>query len=377
MRLLTVGHSYCVGVNRRLAHELAREGPTGCEVVVVAPRRIRGDLGPIALAVEPGEPARVEGVGTWPPSPPQLMMYGPRLRSIIRERWDLVHCWEEPFTLAAGQVARWARPGVPLVYWTAQSLPKRYPPPFGAVERACVDRCDGWLASGQTVVEALRPRGTYAEKPHRVMPLGVDAERFRPDAARRADLLQRLGWAVDGPPVVGFLGRFVAEKGVELLMSTIDRLSSAVRVLIVGGGPMEGTLRAWADRRGDGARVVTGVAHLDVPGYLGAMDVLMAPSRTTPRWKEQFGRMIVEAFASGVAVVGSDSGEIPHVVGDAGIVVGEADAAGWAEAVGGLVDDAGRRARLGALGRLRAMAEYRWPVVARKHWEFFDRIIGK
>jgi len=375
VRLLTVGHSYCVGLNRRLAHELSREGPAGTEVVVVAPRRIRGDLGPIRLEVEPAEPVRVEGVGTWPPAPPQLMMYGPRLRSILRERWDLVHCWEEPFTLAAGQVARGADPTVPLVYWTAQSLPKRYPPPFAEVEKRCVGRCQGWLAAGTTVVEALESRGEYGRKPHRVMPLGVDAELFRPDPARREEARRRLGWDLDGPPVVGFLGRFVAEKGLDMFMSTLDAMKGAARALAVGGGAMEPAMKAWADRRGGGDRVVTGVGHAEVPAYLNAMDVLMAPSQSTPRWKEQFGRMIVEAFASGLAVVGSDSGEIPDVVGDAGIVVGERDLDAWVEAVGGLVEDARLRAALGAKGRERAMAEYRWPVVARNHWDFFREIM--
>ncbi len=72
-------------------------------------------------------------------------------------------------------------------------------------------------------------------------------------------------------------------------------------------------------------RVLTGVAHDDVPEHLNAMDLLCAPSQTTTRWREQFGRMLIEAMACGVPVVASRSGEIPHVVGDAGLVVDEAD----------------------------------------------------
>ena len=52
------------------------------------------------------------------------------------------------------------------------------------------------------------------------------------------------------------------------------------------------------------------------------MDVMCAPSQTTPKWREQFGRMLIEAFASGVPVVGSDSGEIPFVIDEAGVLVG-------------------------------------------------------
>ena len=101
-----------------------------------------------------------------------------------------------------------------------------------------------------------------------------------------------------------------------------DRIEpTAWRALWVGGGAMEGMLRDWAARHGDRVRIVTGVGHDRVPGYLNAMDLLAAPSQTTPRWKEQFGRMLLEAMAAGVPVVASDSGEIPHVVKDAGRVV--------------------------------------------------------
>jgi glycosyltransferase involved in cell wall biosynthesis len=105
------------------------------------------------------------------------------------------------------------------------------------------------------------------------------------------------------------------------------------------------------------------------------MDVLCAPSQTTPRWREQFGRMLVEAFACGVPVVGSDSGEIPHVIGSAGLVVGEEDEAGWRGALAGLLDSTTRRAELGLLGRERANAHYAWPVIARQYLEFFTQLL--
>ena len=71
------------------------------------------------------------------------------------------------------------------------------------------------------------------------------------------------------------------------------------------------------------------VKHSEVPRYLASMDMMVAPSQSMRNWREQFGRMIIEAFASGVPVIGSDSGEIPFVIADAGRVVAEADAAAW------------------------------------------------
>ena len=75
-------------------------------------------------------------------------------------------------------------------------------------------------------------------------------------------------------------------------------------------------------------------------------------------------------------VVGSDSGEIPFVVADAGLVVGEADEPGWAASLVGLLESPARRAELAARGRDRALAEFSWPVVARRHLEFFDELCG-
>jgi glycosyltransferase involved in cell wall biosynthesis len=106
------------------------------------------------------------------------------------------------------------------------------------------------------------------------------------------------------------------------------------------------------------------------------MDVLCAPSRTTAAWREQFGRMLIEAFACGIPVIASDSGEIPHVVGDAGIVVPEADADAWERAIAAVLADPVLRRDLSARGRARALSTFDWAVVARQHAGFFDQVIA-
>jgi glycosyltransferase involved in cell wall biosynthesis len=126
-------------------------------------------------------------------------------------------------------------------------------------------------------------------------------------------------------------------------------------------------------------RLITTVQHDEVPGYLNAMDVLCAPSQTTPRWREQFGRMLIEAFASGVAVVASTSGEIPYVVADAGVLVPEngVDAPSqWRQAIEMLTTERARRCELARRGRQRAESVYGWPVVARQHLDFFERVMA-
>lgn len=372
LRLLTLGHSYVVGTNRALARALAQAGAGAWEVTSAAPAAFPGDLGPIRLQPLPGErvePLSVRGAGRI-----HTMTYGRDLRALLRRGWDVVHCWEEPFVVAGAQVAGWTPPEAKLVFATFQNLPKRYPPPFRWTERFAMRRADGWIAFGRTVEEALRGRPGYRTRPHRVIAPGVDTSRFRPDAEAGARMRMGLGWMDDGPPVVGCLGRFVPEKGLETLMRALDGCTHPWRALIVGGGPMEGALHAWAARRGDRVHVVTGVQHGEVPKYLNAMHLLCAPSRTTPRWREQLGRMLTEAMACGVPCVGSDSGEIPHVLADAGVVVAEDDVAAWTRAIDRLLADPSERADLAARGLARADAEFALPVVARRHLDFFREL---
>lgn len=376
LRLLTVGHSYVVGTNRRLAHAMALAGAGEWNVTVAAPERFPGDLGPISLAPFPGEapalrPVPVHGAGRI-----HTMRYGRPLRALLREGWDVVHCWEEPFVLPGAQVAAWTPRDARLVFATFQNLPKRYPPPFSWAERYALRRADAWIAFGHTVRAALGGRPEYAALPHRVISPGVDTELFRPDRDAGLGVRRALGWDDEGPPVVGYLGRFVAEKGLGRLMRALDAAREPWRALFVGGGPMEGELRAWAAGHGNRVRIATGVAHDAVPAHLNAMDLLCAPSRTTPRWMEQLGRMLIEAFACGVTVIASDSGEIPHVVGDAGVIVPEADDAAWTNAIDQLLADPARRAGLASAGLARAAEEFALPVVARRHLDFFAELVG-
>jgi glycosyltransferase involved in cell wall biosynthesis len=119
---------------------------------------------------------------------------------------------------------------------------------------------------------------------------------------------------------------------------------------------------------------IVSAPHDRVPEYVNAFNLLCAPSETARHWREQFGRMLIEAFACAVPVIGSDSGEIPHVIGDAGIVAREGDETAWIEAVERLLTDATARSELGARGLARATKVYAWPTVARGYLDFFEEL---
>src|SRR5439155_14382232 len=131
-----------------------------------------------------------------------------------------------------GQVAWWTPRRARLVYATFQNINKNYPLPFRWIEHYSLERASGWIAFGQTVQQALAQRPGYASRPQRVIPLGVDLVRVRPDPATGLQIRRVLGWADPGPAVVGFLGRFVPEKGLELLIRILDRLATPWRALL-------------------------------------------------------------------------------------------------------------------------------------------------
>jgi phosphatidylinositol alpha-1,6-mannosyltransferase len=376
LRIITIGHSYVVTRNRELARALGLAGAGRWDVTVVSPQRFPGDFGPLELQSQDDHAIRVEGVPVRFARKIHFMRYGGALRKLLKERWDVVHAWEEPYIAASAQIARAAPKSSRLVYATFQNIAKRYPPPFRMIERISMSRADGWIAFGKTVEQALQTSSLYARTPHRVIPFGVNVEQFRPDAAMRRATRELLGWpANDEMTVLGFLGRFVQQKGVRLLMQRLDAQGGQWRALFVGGGPLHDEMRAWAERYTDRVRIVTGVPHSGVPAYLNAMDVLCAPSVSTERWKEQLGRMLIEAFACGVPVIASDSGEIPHVVGNAGLIVAEHDEGAWHSALEAILADRSLRAELAGTAHARAETHFAWPVVARQHLDFFQELI--
>jgi glycosyltransferase involved in cell wall biosynthesis len=373
-RLLTIGHSYVVAANRQLAHHLALAGRGEWEVTAVAPARYRGDLRTIEVESIAGEACTLRTVPVRMDRVPHVMSYGGDLGPILAADWDVVHCWEEPYARSAAQVARGVAPRAKVVFASFQNISKRYPWPLRAYERETMSRASGWIAFGETVRAALADRPGYRDTAARVIPPGVDLDRFRPDTGAGCDVRRRLGWPADAF-VVGYLGRFVEAKGLQTIIDAVPGSHPEWRALFVGGGELEASLRSFSDRHPGRVQVQTGIPHADVPAWLNAMSVLCAPSRTTPRWREQFGRMLIEAMACGVPVIASDSGEMPFVVGDAGVVAPEADAGAWRRAIERLGADAGARRDCAARGLARAREQYAWPIVAERHLAFFDEVL--
>jgi len=194
-----------------------------------------------------------------------------------------------------------------------------------------------------------------------------------------ADALCRMGGADGAVPSAEMVGRLLPQKGVDLLLRAVALLPSPrPSILILGDGPARGALEGVAADLGFGSsiRFLSGVQHDAVRGFMAAIDVLVLPSRTTPKWKEQFGRVLVEGMAAGCVVVGSSSGAIPEVVGDAGLIFPEDDVEGLAEALRRVLGEPGLGEALRIRGRKRVRAYYTWEAIASRINDFYARLLA-
>lgn len=377
-RLLSIGHSYVLGVNRRLTHELQRQSGGKWEVSVVAPEYFCGkdDIRANKFAMEPDEPVPVFPIKAHYTRNIHLFYYERKLSKILGQEFDLIHAWEEPYILAGFQIARSVPKNVPLVFRSAQSLPKRYPPPFSWMESYCTKRMSGWIFSGSLVEQNLLQRPGYSDKPRCQAPLGIDPDKMFVNRLAGDSVKRSLGWD-DSIPVVGYIGRFVEAKGLHVIMRAFDEIKTPCRLLLVGNGPMLGEIERWSKKHSNAVQICTEVLHSDVAGYVNAMQTLLVPSLTTANWKEQFGRAIVEAFACGVPVIGSDSGEIPYVIADAGIVVPENQPVLLANAIEQLLESPKQRQEFIARGLQLVREKYTWGCIARQMLRFFDEVVER
>jgi glycosyltransferase involved in cell wall biosynthesis len=167
---------------------------------------------------------------------------------------------------------------------------------------------------------------------------------------------------------LGFVGKISPEKGWQVLIDALSYLPENVKLVIAGIGPEMAKLKSRLSSRGLSERVVIAgsLSPPDVRALYRQVDVVVVPSLTTQRWMEQFGRVIAEAMGAGLPVVGSRSGAIPEVIGEAGLVVDEGNAKGLANALRSLLADDELRKRLGRLARLRFEQQFSVDVYARR-----------
>jgi glycosyltransferase involved in cell wall biosynthesis len=282
---------------------------------------------------------------------------------------DLLHIDEEPYNLATWLAMRQAvRRHIPALFFTWQNLHRSYPPPFRWWEGYNYRHAAHAIAGNHEAVGVLRAKG-YTGPVDVIPQFGVDPELFSPPDAPRPP----------APFIIGYAGGLIPAKGVDLLLRACAQLPPPWELHLVGAGPEEPQLRALAASLGisDRVRWLGRLSSLAMPDFLRSIHVLALPSRTMPNWKEQFGRVLVEAMACETPVVGADSGEIPHVIGEAGLLFPENDSDALAAHLRRLQEDAQLRQELGQRGRQRVLARYTQARIARATYDVYQRMSAR
>jgi glycosyltransferase involved in cell wall biosynthesis len=353
MRVLMLSKACIVGIYQPKLEAIAQEGVT---LRVLVPPSWRDERG-----VQPLERVHTQGYDLRV-TPIRLngnfhLHHYPRLgREIADFAPDIVHIDEEPYNLATWQALFHARRvGAKSLFFSWQNILRRYPPPFAWGERWVLRNADYALMGTDSAGEVWRAKG-YTGKMRTIPQFGTDTARFVPSPTRP-----------ERPFTIGYIGRMVEEKGVFVLLEALRHLQGDWHLRMVGGGDEVDALRARATAWGMAERVtfVGQLPSTQVVNEYHALDVLVLPSLTRPNWKEQFGRVLVEAMACEVPVIASDSGAIPSVVGDGGLIVREGDASALAQALARLQADASVRAQLGKGGRARVLAHFTHEQIAR------------
>ncbi|GAB4466682.1 MAG: glycosyltransferase family 4 protein [Armatimonadaceae bacterium] len=357
MKVLVISHSCVVDVNQQVYVELNRLNDV--EVMLMIPAiwkseysgetimpKILTDVSFPVLKMPVVKPGHIS-----------LHFYRQLPLTEIRAfRPDIILSTQEPWSLSGLQAMYLSSAlGIPFVFQTNQNIEKRYPPPFGWIEAASFRRVAMALAYSEEARQVMLRKGL--KQPSQVVPYATDTRLFQP--ADTTALRQRLG--LDGKTVIGYLGRLVPEKGVDTLLDALALLrdqrgiGKQVAVLLVGSGSAEESLKEQAKRLNLTEQVVFAgsVPHTEAAAYMACLDIFVLPSRTTPSWKEQFGRVIIEALACGVPVAGSDSGQIPHLIRETGggAVFPEGNAEALAEILAKWVENPDERKQLVQTGQ--------------------------
>lgn len=367
MKAWVVSHAYVAPVNHDKLLALARLPDV--ELSLLLPDAWRTATGLLSWPARPVPygvvRSRVLGNGRI-----GAYLYRDGFRALRRARPDVVHAELEPWSLAALQCALLAREAR-LVLFTWENLEGPTRRSARLVERAVLRRAAFVIAGNEAARRRVVRRGVPSSRTAVLPQFGVDADRYAGGDRGRAAATRGLA-----PPVVGYVGRLVPEKGVDLLVEALAPLD--VRLLVVGDGParadLERRLAGWPSGR---ALMAGAVPDESVPDYLAALDALVLPSRTTPTWAEQFGHVLIEAMAAGVPVVGSSSGAIPEVIADAGLVVPEGDVGALRAAIAGLVADPGRREALRDRGRARVARCYTNAAIAAAQRDIWARLLSR
>jgi glycosyltransferase involved in cell wall biosynthesis len=365
MKVLIVSKALTAATYHRKLELIAAE--PGLELAAVVPEVwVEPGVGPYPLEVRAGAGYRIHVLPLRHNGHHHTYTWRGLGQIIRAERPDVLHIDEEAFNLATFQAMRGGlRVGARMCFYNWADVARRYPPPFRQFEQFTFQHAAHGIAGNHLAAELIREHGFRG--PLSIIPqFGVDEELFCPGPPLPAR-----------PFVVGFFGRLMSYKGVLDLLDALGRLPADIHCRLIGQGDLNDEVERRIAEPPLSGRVTLEplIKSGEMPAAMRSLHAYVLPSRTTPTWKEQFGRVLIEAMASEVPVIGSDSGEIPHVIGPAGLVFPVGDVAALAAAIERLYADEAERRRLAAAGRQRALELYTQRRVAAQHVAVYRQML--
>ena len=389
MRILVASHTYIVDINCEKLRILSQLEPE-IEVTVIVPKKWKpGGVQNKIIETQYRDEGkfRIVPVSNFSQNHQGLLTFGADLIPLLRKfRPQIIQVEQGSRGLAYAEMITLNQLlGLKAknVFFTWWNLPYNLKFPVSLLEKYNLTHSHGIISGNQDGAEILRQQGYKGQI--KVMPqLGVDETLFTPTS--QPELATKL--AIEPHDfVVGFVGRFVQEKGLLTLVNALTSLKDkSWKFLLLGRGSLQSELMNQAAKDNIQNRIilVESVSHDEVPKYINLMSTLVLPSETNYKlknltsvgWKEQFGHVLIEAMACKVPVIGSNSGEIPYVIGDAGLIFTEADAKALADCIVQLMDKPELAKNLGEMGYQKAMTQYTNKALAKQQLEFYKELVN-
>lgn len=374
MKVLFIGYDFLLENNRRLLNEIT-DFPKNIQIKVLVPHlwkeRTRNNS---LIEFEGSRPENYEittGHIMFAGRDSVHFYYSGLLKTILSFKPDVIYVWQEPWSLVLFQVTiikSFLMPQCKIVFRTSETAERKRALPFRIIERYNFMHSSCAVAITHNAKQVLADKGY--EKHITVTPHAIDIEFFRPKDSKH--MRKRLGLY---KTVIGYIGAFTKQKGIETLIDSFAWIQNA-QLLLVGDGPHKEEIEEKIHSIGLQERVVMvpKIAHYEVPDYMSCIDIFVLPSISIHNDNERFGRVLIEAMACGVPVIGSSSGEIPNVIGQEGLIFEEGNEKDLSEKLSKLLNDPAYRKFLGEKGKFKAMSSFSWVVILKKTIDILDSI---
>ena len=330
LRVLFISHAYIVGVNQGKLKAISDTGTI--KVGLVAPNNW--------VALEWNRPLELET-----PHPdiqvyPTPVFFPGKGGACIYSPWhvwkaikdfdpDVIQVELEAFSLGTFEFALWSTiTGIPVIVFGWENRLDRSLPFLRNLLCQYVFRTVPVIIPGNHDGAELMRKWNYKGIIEVMPQMGVDTNFFSQQKRQETLKTKKAAGEIESVFVIGYLGRLVHEKGIDVIFKAVRKLRSRglkCHIVLYGSGIDEENLKneARSQQISEHVSWQGAIRHEQAPDAISHFDVLILPSRTMPDWKEQFGHVLIEAMAMGVPVIGSSSGEIPHVIGREDLVFGE------------------------------------------------------